>query len=142
MKLSAQLPTFGSVLRVPSVLCSRFHQESDEKGHSHDLQPMVSLMVILQVITLNAWQLQRACLPLKLLDERESAKDSLLSIKLFQLIRTMQKQHLAPKESHLHRDPKRELHSEAGIINPARGAKRSMAGFRSPAKSRQSLQEI
>mmetsp|Transcript_76419 Transcript_76419/g.183058 ORF Transcript_76419/g.183058 Transcript_76419/m.183058 type:complete len:201 (+) Transcript_76419:2142-2744(+) len=58
------------------------------------------------------------CLPLKLLEERESAKDSLLSIRLFQLISTMQKQH---------------------IINPARGAKRSMAGFRSPAKSRQSL---
>ena len=79
-----------------------------------------------------------ACLPLKLLEERESAKDSLLSIRLFQLIRTMQKQHLAATQSHL---PRPQLHSEAGIINPARGAKRSMAGFRSPAKSRQSLQE-
>mmetsp|Transcript_76419 Transcript_76419/g.183057 ORF Transcript_76419/g.183057 Transcript_76419/m.183057 type:complete len:257 (+) Transcript_76419:2018-2788(+) len=38
--LRLELPAvraFGSVLRVPRVLCSRFHQEPDKKSHGHHL---------------------------------------------------------------------------------------------------------
>ena len=73
-----------------------------------------------------------ACLPLKLLEERESAKDSLLSIRLFQLISTMQKQHLAATQSHLPRPQIASLGS--GHHQPSARGEKVHGRFSQPGK--------
>ena len=98
MNAMPQAPTFGPVLRVPCILGPGFYQEPDEESHGHDLR---ILGMDYDDYDSPDPVTHHACLPLKLLEDRESAKDSLLSIKLFQPMRTMQKQHLAVRSPKL-----------------------------------------